>query len=92
MPHRLNLTLHDAHAAKLDRLADRAHMNPGTLAKSMLSEAIDRAEAALGEQDIAQAGPAAMTAILMGADGFRERFERGAADAAAGRTVPLDEL
>jgi predicted transcriptional regulator len=92
MAHRLNLTLDDQHAAKLDRMADRAHLNSGTLARSMLCEAIDQADAVITEQAIAAAGPAAMAAILTGIPGFQKRFERGLADAAAGRTIPLDEL
>lgn len=92
MPTRLNVTLDDARSAKLDLLADRAHLNPGTLAKSFLSEAIDQAHALVSEQGIASAGPTAMAAILMGIPGFEERFARGMADVEAGRTVPLDQL
>lgn len=91
---RLNVTLDDERSAKLGRLADRAHLNAGTLARSMLTEAIDRADAALGatEREIATAGPAAMTAILLADPTFAGRFEQGLADARDGRVTPLDEL
>ncbi len=92
MAQRLNLTLDDHYAEKLDRVAARAHLASGTLARSLLYEAIDQADAATGENSIARAGSTAMTAILAAAPGFSERFERGVADAQAGRTVPLDEL
>jgi predicted transcriptional regulator len=38
---RVNITLDDEHAAKLSRLAQRVHVNEGTLARSLLSTAID---------------------------------------------------
>ena len=92
MASRLNLTLDDERSDKLSRMADRVHLPAGTLAKSMLSEAIDRADAVISENDVANAGPAAMTAILLGAPGFQERFESGMTDAKAGRTTPLEDL
>ncbi len=92
MAQRLNLTLDDHYAEKLDRVASRAHLASGTLARSLLCEAIDQAEAATDENSIAKAGATAMTAILAAAPGFSQRFERGVADARASRTVSLDEL
>ena len=38
---RLNITLDGEHASKLARLAARVHVNEGTLARSLLSSAID---------------------------------------------------
>lgn len=39
-----NVTLDDEHAAKLARLADRTHVQEGTLARSLLSTALDDAD------------------------------------------------
>ena len=41
---RLNITLDDEQAAKLSRLADRLHLQAGTVARSLLSTAIDEAD------------------------------------------------
>lgn len=92
MAHRLNLTLDDDYADRLDRIAGRAHLASGTLARAMLYEAIDRAEHVVTEDDVAAAGPTAMAAILSSDPGFEKRFRQGLADAAAGRTVPLSDL
>jgi len=43
-PNRVNVTLDDAHAEKLRRLADRTHKNEGTLARSLLMTALDAAD------------------------------------------------
>jgi predicted transcriptional regulator len=37
---RLNIELDDEHAEKLARLAERTHIEPGTLARSLLSIAL----------------------------------------------------
>ena len=41
---RLNVTLDEEYATKLARLAERVHMQEGTLARSLLSQAIDQAD------------------------------------------------
>ena len=41
---RVNIVLDGERAAKLRRLADRTHTNPGTLARSLLSTALDDAD------------------------------------------------
>ena len=41
---RLNITLDAEQGAKLARLADRMHVQPGTLARSLLSSALDEAD------------------------------------------------
>lgn len=79
---RLNITLDEAHAAKLSRLADRVHVNEGTLARSLLSTAIDDAD-----PDAAN-----VVAVLDGIDGAWERAQLGSRQAAAGETIPLDDL
>lgn len=79
---RLNITLDDEHAGKLSRLAARVHVNEGTLARSLLSSAIDDAD------------PDAETvvAVLDGIDQAWERATLGRRQAAAGDTVPLEGL
>jgi hypothetical protein len=42
--HRLNVTLDPEHAARLARLAERTHVQEGTLARSLLSAAIEEAD------------------------------------------------
>jgi hypothetical protein len=42
--HRLNVTLDPEHAARLARLAERTHVQEGTLARSLLSLAIEKAD------------------------------------------------
>ncbi|MGH8902083.1 MAG: hypothetical protein ACRDYA_10465 [Egibacteraceae bacterium] len=80
--HRLNVTLDGERAAKLSRLAPRVHVNEGTLARSLLSSAIDDADP----------DPANVAALLDGIDGAYERAQLGLRQAAAGETTPLDEL
>jgi hypothetical protein len=42
--HSLNVTLDPEHAARLARLAERTHVQEGTLARSLLSLAIEKAD------------------------------------------------
>lgn len=79
---RLNITLDDEHARKLARLASRVHIHEGTLARSLLSSAIDDADP----------DPHNVADVLDGIDGAWERAELGRRHAAAGDTVALDEL
>lgn len=79
---RLNITLPPAHAAKLKRLAERTHVQEGTLARSLLAQAID-------ETDL---DPRHIVAVLDGIPGAWDRIERGVQDARSGRTIALDEL
>lgn len=79
---RLNITLDGARAAKLARLAARVHVNEGTLARSLLSSAIDDADP----------DPANVVAVLDGIDGAWERAQLGRRQAEAGETTPIDDL
>ncbi len=79
---RLNITLDGEHAAKLATLAARVHVNEGTLARSLLSSAIDGLDP----------DPANVAELLDGIDGAFERAQLGAEQAAAGDTLALDEL
>lgn len=79
---RLNVTLTPEHAAKLSRLAEHAYTLEGTLARSLLSRAID-------EADIDSRG---MVELLNGIPGARERAELGREQARSGNTIALDDL
>jgi hypothetical protein len=79
---RLNVTLDAEHAARLTRLAERTHVQEGTLARSLLSMALDEAD-----PDVRS-----VTALLDGIPGAYERAQLGLERARSGATVALDEL
>ena len=79
---RLNITLDDEYAAKLARLAERTHVQPGTIARSLLSTALDEADADARN----------VVDLLDGIPGAYERAALGREQALAGDTIPLDEL
>lgn len=81
---RLNITLDDEQAEKLARLADRMHIQPGTIARSLLSGALDDADP--DARNVAE--------LLDGipVPGALVRAELGREQARAGETISLDEL
>jgi hypothetical protein len=79
---RLNITLDDEYAEKLARLAERTHVQPGTIARSLLSTALDEADG----------DPRNVVELLEGISGAHERALFGRAQAEAGDTTPLDQL
>jgi hypothetical protein len=79
---RLNVSLDEQRAAKLARLADRAHVPDGTLARSLLSAAIDEADPDAGS----------VTEILEGIPGLTERLAEAEAEVEAGEVSELREL
>lgn len=79
---RVNVTLEDEQAAKLALLADRMHLPPGTIARSLLSSALDD----LGPD------PRNVVELLDGTPGAFERAQLGLKQAQAGQTIRLDEL
>jgi len=79
---RVNVTLEPDYARKLASLAERTHVQEGTLARSLLSSALDEAD-----PDAAR-----ITEILEGIPGAWERAQEGLAQAARGEGTPLDEL
>ncbi len=79
---RLNVTLDEEYAAKLTRLAERTQVQEGTLARSLLSRAIDEADVDAGN----------VVQILEGISGAFERAQLGLRQARAGRTAALDEI
>ncbi|MEW5990813.1 MAG: hypothetical protein AB1736_05630 [Chloroflexota bacterium] len=78
----MNIVLDEARAAKLRRLAERTHTNPGSLARSLLSSALDEADP----------DPRNVTDLLDRIDGAWEDALRGTAEADAGEGTPLEEL
>jgi hypothetical protein len=80
--HRLNVTLDAEHAARLARLAEQTHVQEGTLARSLLSTAIEDADP--DARNIA--------AVLDGIPGAYERARLGLQQGREGRTIPLDDL
>ena len=79
---RFNVQLDDEHAAKLHAVADRVYVQPGTIARSLLSTALD----------LVDPDAATITEILDSIPGAFERAQEGLAAARAGRFVPLEEL
>src|SRR5215207_10533835 len=79
---RLNFTLDPEQGAKLARLADRMHVQPGTLARSLLSSALDEADPDAHN----------VVELLDGIPGAFERAQLGLEQAQAGETVALDDL
>jgi len=79
---RLNVTLGDAHAAKLRRLAVQTNVQEGTLARSLLAHALDETDA----------DPRHVGDLLDTIPGAFDRAQLGLAQARRGETVPLDRL
>ncbi len=79
---RLNITLDEERAAKLAQLAARVHVNEGTLARSLLSSALDDSD-----PDVET-----VVGVLEGIDGAWERVLVAREQAASGDTVGLGDL
>jgi len=79
---RLNVTLDAEYASKLARLAERTHVQEGTLARSLLSTALDEAD------------PDARTIseLLDAIPGAWQDAQAGLRQARKGETIPLGEL
>lgn len=80
--HRVNVLLDEEHAARLRRMAEQSHAAEGTLARSLLSRAIDEAE--VDGKSIVE--------VLNGIPAARESIARGREQLARGEAIPLDEL
>lgn len=79
---RLNVTLDPEHAEKLRRMAEQAYTQEGTLARSLLSRAIDEADVDAGT----------MVELLNGIPGALERATLGREQGRTGKTISLDDL
>lgn len=78
----MNVTLDPEHAEKLGRMAEQAYTQEGTLARSLLSRAID-------EADI---DARTMVELLNGIPGALERAKLGREQGRRGETIPLEDL
>jgi hypothetical protein len=79
---RVNVVLDEEHARKLSALAERAHVQEGTLARSLLSHVLDEADP----------DSRTITSLLDAIPGAWERTQEGIAQAERGEGVALDEL
>lgn len=79
---RFNVTLDEEYASKLTRMAQRAHVQEGTLARSLLSNALDEADPDAGT----------ITELLDSIPGAWKDAQAGLGQARRGETIPLDEL
>jgi predicted transcriptional regulator len=79
---RLNITLDDEYAEKLARLAERTHVQPGTIARSLLSTALDEADA----------DPRNVVELLDRIPDAHARAKLGRSQAESGDTIPLEQL
>jgi hypothetical protein len=79
---RLRLTLDDEYAEKLARLAERIHVEPGTIARSLLSTALDDADP--DSRNVVE--------LLDGIPGAFARAQIALCEAKAGKPVPLNDL
>ncbi len=79
---RFNVTLDEEHAVRLSAFAKRAHIPEGTMARSLLSYAIDMIEVDADE----------VTRMLDRIDGAFERAQLGREQIKRGETIPLDQL
>jgi hypothetical protein len=79
---RINVTLDGEHAAKLARLAEGAHVQEGTLARSLLSSALDEADL----------DAHSMVEVLDSISGAFARATLGLEQARSGEVVEIDDL
>jgi hypothetical protein len=79
---RINVTLDGEYAAKLSRIARRAHVSDGTLARSLLATALDEADP----------DSKTIVEILDGIPGAFERAQHGSEQARKGNVIELEKL
>jgi hypothetical protein len=79
---RVNVLLDDEHASRLYALAARVHLSPGTLAKSLLSTALDQSDP----------DAATVTALLDSIPGAFDRAQEGLAEVRTGRGIRLEDI
>jgi inactivated superfamily I helicase len=79
---RFNIQLDDEHATKLRTLAARTHVNPGTLARSLLATALENADP----------DPESIVSLLDAIPGAFERAQEGLRQVRGGKGMPLSEF
>lgn len=80
--HRLNVTLDAERATRLAQLAERTQVQEGTLARSLLSRALDEADPDTRH----------IVELLDGLGGAYERAQLGLSQVATGETTKLDDF
>lgn len=79
---RINVSLDQERAAKLARIAERTHVADGTMARSLLSAAIDDTDP----------DPRTIAEVLGGIPGIHERLTESERQYEAGEYIGLDDL
>lgn len=79
---RINITLDAEQAAKLALMAERSHLQEGTLARSLLCVAIDAADPDASHVHM----------ILESIPGALERAKVGSREIRAGKGIPLEDF
>ena len=79
---RVNVVLDDEHALKLRRLAERTHTQPGTIARSLLTTALENADPE----------PRDVTELLDAIPGAFDRAGQGLAEARSGLGTQIRDL
>ena len=79
---RVNVVLDDEHALKLRRLAERTHTQPGTIARSLLTTALENADPE----------PRDVTELLDAIPGAFDRAAQGLAEARSGLGTQIGDL
>lgn len=79
---RINVTLDEEHAHKLSVLSERTHVQEGTLARSLLSTALDSADP----------DPSRITEVLDAIPGAWDRTRDGITEAERGEGTPIERL
>jgi hypothetical protein len=80
--HRINVSLDPEYSEKLTRLAERMHVQEGTLAKSLLSTALDGADPEAEH----------IVDLLDATPGARDRTREGIEQARRGEGIALSDL
>ncbi len=81
-PKRINVSLDPEQAEKLSRMAERSHLQEGTLARSLLSVAIDAADPDAGHVHL----------ILDSIPGALARAQSGSREVRAGKGVRIEKI
>lgn len=71
-----------AHTARLAEIAERIHLSPESVARSLLSTALDQRDP----------DATVITAVLDAIPGAFEHAQRGLEEAQSGQAIPLDDL
>lgn len=79
---RINITLDSAQAEKLSRMAERSHLQEGTLARSLLCIALDAADPDASHVHL----------ILESIPGALDRAMAGSREIRSGQGIPIEDF